>query len=1333
MKQRFGIIAPRSGRLFGPILVAVCVSATIRAGHSEPLSPARVTQVIQDVSLLPANAAARRAAINDKVERDVAVRTGGSSRAELTFPDLTITRLGANTVFTLKEGTREVNLLHGSVLLEVPPTAPAATVRTAAVTAAVSGGTAMFGTGPPLKFMVLEGTGTFYPTGHPEEIITLHGGEMVALTADGRITRVGTFDVKTVLQTAQLTSTANFPELTNLPLILNVVDQQITMQATTSGSPPPQKDIVDQTTTADTSNPSVSESPAPSSSGPPTTLTTITSPAPYVIGSGTSITTDPTITTNGVTKYGVIYHGSSVDGQLSTFIFGSDSPFDQTSGFDQQIGKNPGEEAAIFKFTSLQLTGNPTIDSTNGPTDLGLIAINGITSGGPGGTITFTGLKGVLLATQDGSINLGPQISFSGSHDLNIYARGASSDLTLGSSITTDHKVRLFSERNMMLMAGIATDDLLAVSGGDMSINSSAVIHAPTLTLSSGGDLTWSGQTSDETQANSEASVDVLAQRQLTITGDLEIDRHDGGSSLGLNVFLAGGTNFTVGGALTVNVDNANGGDLSDGGGNITLHSGGNLNVNGGSLNLTVSNNGGQIGTGGDISVMTQGDMDLPNGGANFTIHNTSGMIDNGGNIALAVRSISTTGPVQALVENYDFSGNTPGQIGTGGNISITTAADLSAQFLSMLVNNRSGGRIDSPVSLTLNVGGALTTSADSTDVFGFPTSFLLTISTRFDSTTGPALSPRIGGNATDTVTADSASIGGVLGAYVSSTGGTVEGNSLITFNITHDFSVKEEADVEILNDADSGSPLAGSIHGSATVAVSANNFTANALFAFIDNRDAGTINSDATIAFNIKGNFSIPGTNPGYPDYDATVPGEADLYIVNNKRGSSQDSATTGGTIGGDALVALTAGNVSTAGYLDMEIVNLNHGTIGGNATVNLSVPGSISASDLYVAILNQNGGSVDGNATVDITTGGSATSNSGNLLAGSLFVQINNYNGSIGGNATINMNVGGTATVNGDATVSISGNDPAGSATSANAPAESAAINFNGGSYEVTGTFLSTIDGSGTITFENTDVHGNMLKAGVFGPNGTLRIGGGMLSADTILKLYAPGSNGTLNFVANVTLSSGTEMDLAAKTITIQPSVVVTIAGSGGPANIYTDNPNYSGPGGNNPSNGSFGGNGANSPQPLASAPPFYTSTTSTSKIGSSAASMAPKTATAANVVHSGGVTSARHQPASRTQALSASENRSARVATANAQVKTPMMNVGSSGELLSLLDSAVPDSSGKVRVAVPKQPTHSANSSELTDTGQRRNDQRLVMMKSAATSAENRQPFGAGMGLH
>jgi hypothetical protein len=119
--------------------------------------------------------------------------------------------------------------------------------------------------------------------------------------------------------------------------------------------------------------------------------------------------------------------------------------------------------------------------------------------------------------------------------------------------------------------------------------------------------------------------------------------------------------------------------------------------------------------------------------------------------------------------------------------------------------------------------------------------------------------------------------------------------------------------------------------------------------------------------------------------------------------------------------------------------------------------------------------------------------------------------------------------------------------------------------------------------------NMQADIIKVGALGTNGMLTIGAGNISADTILKLYAGGSNGTINFIDSVTLSSGTAMHLAANTITIQPSVTVHILGNGGPANIYTNHADYSGFGGTTPTNGTFDGNGANAPQPLPSAPPF------------------------------------------------------------------------------------------------------------------------------------------------
>src|SRR5438309_12129132 len=81
--------------------LAIWLPAGMKAGE---LKEAQVTQVIQDVRLLPSNASPRPASVSDRVHEDTAVRTGVESRTELTFQDMTLTRLGSQTIFSFKIG-----------------------------------------------------------------------------------------------------------------------------------------------------------------------------------------------------------------------------------------------------------------------------------------------------------------------------------------------------------------------------------------------------------------------------------------------------------------------------------------------------------------------------------------------------------------------------------------------------------------------------------------------------------------------------------------------------------------------------------------------------------------------------------------------------------------------------------------------------------------------------------------------------------------------------------------------------------------------------------------------------------------------------------------------------------------------------------------------------------------------------------------------------------------------------------------------------------------------------------------------------------------------------
>ena len=123
-----------------PVVLAVSLVIWLPAGvRADELKEAQVTQVIQDVRLLPSNAAPRPASVSDRVHEDTAVRTGVESRTELTFQDMTLTRLGSQTIFSFKGGTRIINLKSGSILLSVPKNSGGGQIKTAAVTASVTG------------------------------------------------------------------------------------------------------------------------------------------------------------------------------------------------------------------------------------------------------------------------------------------------------------------------------------------------------------------------------------------------------------------------------------------------------------------------------------------------------------------------------------------------------------------------------------------------------------------------------------------------------------------------------------------------------------------------------------------------------------------------------------------------------------------------------------------------------------------------------------------------------------------------------------------------------------------------------------------------------------------------------------------------------------------------------------------------------------------------------------------------------------------------------------------------------------------------------------------
>jgi len=221
MKSIFNRSLARAG------LVLLLGSATVLLLTAAQRKGARVSQVVRDVNLLAPHAAARSAHLNDSVTEGSAVRTGVNSRAELTFADLTITRIGANGIFSFEENGRKVNVENGAILLRVPTDSGSARIRSSALTVGITGTTVMFEhhSRTYTKLIVLEGSSEAWLTKYPGKRVRVRGGQMLIVKAGAtQLSEPVDIDLDRLLRTAILIT--EFPPLPSLDLIRKVANDQ---------------------------------------------------------------------------------------------------------------------------------------------------------------------------------------------------------------------------------------------------------------------------------------------------------------------------------------------------------------------------------------------------------------------------------------------------------------------------------------------------------------------------------------------------------------------------------------------------------------------------------------------------------------------------------------------------------------------------------------------------------------------------------------------------------------------------------------------------------------------------------------------------------------------------------------------------------------------------------------------------------------------------------------------------------------------------------------------------------------------------------------------------
>lgn len=210
-------------------VLCFCVGfmAAISTSRAIDLKESKVTQVINDVQIISAaNQAPKPAVVDDLFSMPDILRTGASSRAELIAKDETVTRVGANTIFSFDPASRTIDLKQGSLLFHSPHGKGGGTIRTGSATASVLGTTLIVTTTPNggMKVLNLEGKVEVKMSDDLKQKLT--AGQMTFILPGGKqLAPIIVFRLDELVKNSQLVKGFAKP-LTSIPLIQDQIDRQ---------------------------------------------------------------------------------------------------------------------------------------------------------------------------------------------------------------------------------------------------------------------------------------------------------------------------------------------------------------------------------------------------------------------------------------------------------------------------------------------------------------------------------------------------------------------------------------------------------------------------------------------------------------------------------------------------------------------------------------------------------------------------------------------------------------------------------------------------------------------------------------------------------------------------------------------------------------------------------------------------------------------------------------------------------------------------------------------------------------------------------------------------
>ncbi|HJT46488.1 MAG TPA: FecR domain-containing protein [Chthoniobacterales bacterium] len=1134
-------------------LIAAFVATFSTLVLAGPLTEARVTKIVNEVKLVDPAAGDRDAKLDDVVRDQIALTTGIKSRSELVFQDNTLTRLGPESYFSFKGGTREMNLQKGTLLLQVPKGLGGAKIHTASVTAAITGTTIMMEYVPnrDIKVLVLEGTLRLSMNGRFGDSLLLTPGKMVIMPPNARrIPDPVTVDLKKVVQTSTLvnmhskkgkqtgTDQSSLPSISKIEKEVNqqgtgkdshkLVDTNLIILGKGTnvvvGSDELIADLGARTNVEKTQHipvkpppppkpgPTPIPAPTPNSNPPPTGTPAPPPPGIYTVDNTTTIDTPnsaaPTIVTQGLTTSGVIYTSLSTNGSPAGFLFGAASAFDNKLNFDNTFLTGDGgfQNSAVFTFDSLKLTGGIVFTNDGGPNDVVLVGDNGITNGA--GSFDLGGINAIMFATKSGTITLDATISFSTSVNeqpkvVQFYARSGDINSAATFSLTSSD-LQFEAENNANFSAGTITSKSLEVTGL-LAVNFDANANVESLFQLDGGAVELGGSVTAGTAYIYGSSATIngtlnAAHVTANVTGDFV---ENNGSTFDVPPGAPGDafTSITAGGNVTLD-------------GTVKANK---LSISAGNA-LTID---------GPVTTSDAFNTTAASAAINGTLNVKQATFQTTGNFILGLSgSLKTTGGDVQI--NATAGGITvDGIINSAHNLLLTASGAIVIDH-SMTAANQ--------ISIT---GKSIAFNTDFSGPGSGPNATELTATSGDINAAGHTLS----GFDQILLNSGNFTVGTLTSTKTVSVAGTLAGNSITADTIT------------------ANALQVDSLTANKTLTVNTANLAPYATNTITIN--APTLNLLA--GANLNGTNGTPSLTPGNASNLAITTGSYTVASNFNLNGGDADSSTNdlGGNGGQFDLTSNAGGGGLTVNAPISATTGLNskNGQDGGNGgTVNLNSTNTITL-----------------NNKIEVSSNGASNPRRRSASGG----HINVKSTATGGTA---INVSSSAQLL--ALLNAAAPGPGGSIKFSSA---GGAINMSGTVQADRGTIEITNNGTngGQINLTNATLMADTIKVGALAPNGTLNIGGGTISADTMLKLYAGGSNGTIDFTDNVTLSGNSAKIIAANTVIINNGKIVTILGPSA-ADVFTNNAKYTGFGGNASTTGTFAGKGAVT-HPLSGAPSY------------------------------------------------------------------------------------------------------------------------------------------------